>query len=170
MKDLVEFTIDKLLQQERMQKPATAQQRDESGKKFKQVMAKLPDHAAMHRVPGSQLPTDNKTKDPALWKTSLELEAIFVQQMMTEMRKTVNKSEFLPSGFAEDVHGSMMDQAIAQVSSRQSKFGLAESIYKQLESSQGQVNGEISTQEISQTADKLKMANDLSLEARKHAH
>jgi len=169
MKDLVEFTIDGILQKEQMQARNNTQQVQESGKKFRQIMDKLPDHADLHAV-GSQIPANNKVKDEALWKTSLELEAIFVQQMMTEMRKTVNKSDFLPSGFAEDVHGSMMDQAIAQVSSRQSKFGLAENIYKQLETSKGQVNGEVSTQEISQAADKLKMGNDLSLEVRKHAH
>ena len=37
MKDLVEFTIDNLLQQERLQQPAQAQQTQESGKKFRQV-------------------------------------------------------------------------------------------------------------------------------------
>lgn len=169
MKDLVEFTIDGILQKEQMQKQPNAQQSEKAGMKFRQVISKVPDHAALHAT-GSQLPANNKVKDEALWKTSLELEAIFVQQMMSEMRKTVHKSDFMPSGFAEDVHGSMMDQAIAQVSSRQSKFGIAENIYKQLESSQGHVNGEVSTQEISQTADKLKMDNHLSLEARKHAH
>ncbi|OIO69845.1 MAG: hypothetical protein AUJ57_08840 [Zetaproteobacteria bacterium CG1_02_53_45] len=169
MKDLVEFTIDNLLQQERLQQPAQAQQTQESGKKFRQVMATVPDHAVLHDV-GSEMPAAHKVKDEALWKTSKQLEAIFVQQMMAEMRKTVGKSEFMPSGFAEDVHGSMMDEAIAQASVKQSSFGLAESIYKQLETAQGNVNRQVSTQEISQTADNLKMVNDLSLEARKHAH
>ncbi|PJA32267.1 MAG: flagellar biosynthesis protein FlgJ [Zetaproteobacteria bacterium CG_4_9_14_3_um_filter_53_7] len=169
MKDLVEFTIDNLLQQERMQQPAQVLQTQESGKKFRQVMTKLPDHAVLHDV-GPEMQPAIKVKDEALWKTSKQLEAIFVQQMMTEMRKTISKSEFMPSGFAEDVHGSMMDEAIAQASVKQSSFGIAESIYRQLESAQGNVNRQVTAQEISQTADNLKMVNDLSLEARKHAH
>ena len=62
------------------------------------------------------------------------------------------------------------DEAIAQASVKLSSFGIAESIYRQLESAQGNVNWQVTAQEISQTADNLKMVNDLSLEARKHAH
>jgi len=171
MKDLVEFVIDGILQQEKLQKQPA--QTAEAGLKFRQTMAKLPDQTHLHAV-GPQLPAAaaSKDKDEALWKTSLQLEAIFVQQMMSEMRKTVNKSDFMKSGFAQDMHASMMDEAIAQSSTRQSTFGIANAIYRQLETAQGNMQAPASAQEISRTADKLKMAatNDLTMEASKHAH
>jgi len=175
MKDLVEFVIDGILQQEHGQKQPNQAQREEAGAKFRQTMSKLPADDQIHlQAVGPQLPaaSHGKDKDEALWKTSLQLEAVFVQQMMSEMRKTVNKSDFMKSGFAQDMHASMMDEAIAQSSTRQSTFGIATSIYKQLEMAQSNMKPAASTQEISRTADKLKMAvtNDLTLEASKHAH
>jgi len=178
MKDLVEFVIDGILQQEKLQKQPNQAQTEQAGLKFKQTMSSLPadQQAHLHSVgPQTTAATTGKKKNEALWKTSLQLEAIFVQQMMSEMRKTVNKSDFIKSGFAQDMHASMMDEAIAQSSTRHSTFGIASSIYRQLEASEANRQTETSTQEISHTADKIKMAsdliaNDLTLEARKHAH
>lgn len=79
-------------------------------------------------------------RDKKLWKTSLQFEAVFMQQMLSSMHKSVPKSGFLPAGFAEDVHNSMMDQAVAKAASHTDSLGLAPSIYRQLQlASQAQV-------------------------------
>jgi len=161
MRDLVETVIDGILQQERMQQHADRQQ-------AMRAPAKPINQAALHSV-GSQLPTEASQHDEELWQASVQFEAIFVQQMMGEMRKTVPHSGFISHGFAEDVHASMMDEAIAQASTRHSQFGLANTIYKQLARTEAESGQQISTQEISMATDKLKMANDLTTEVNKHA-
>ena len=161
MRDLVEHVIDGIMQHERMQAQSQRQQRHAA-------VTKAPSHAQLHSV-GNQVEAVNKDKNEALWRASLQFEAIFVQQMMTSMRKTIHKSDFLPSGFAQDMHASMMDDAIAQASTKHSNFGLANSIYRQLEAAEQGRSESISTQEISRTADKLKMGHDLTLEVNKHA-
>ncbi len=177
MRDLVETVIDGLLQQEKMQQHAANQKKLHAS--IKVQPARNIDQASLHRI-GPQTPASNKDKDPALWKVSTQFEAIFVQQMMSEMRKTVNKSDFIPSGFAEDVHGSMMDEAIAQASVKHHSFGLADSIYRQLERSKpdskqtglSQLASKQpeSIQEISASADTLKMHHNVTLEVNGHAH
>jgi len=94
-------------------------------------------------------------KDEKLWDACCKFEAIFMQQMMQAMRKSIPKSDFLPQGFAEGVHDSMMDQAIAETGSRQGHLGLAMQMYRQLESS-GAGSGE-AIQGISKVADSDEM-------------
>ncbi|MDQ6992432.1 MAG: rod-binding protein [Mariprofundus sp.] len=106
---------------------------------------------------------DSEGKDPALWKASVQFEAIFIQQMMSEMRSTVNKSEFMPHGFAEDMHASMMDQAIAQASTKHQSMGIATAVYRQLEANNNKAHA------IPNPADTLNIAGDLTTEALKDA-
>ncbi len=166
MRDLVEYVIDGVLKKEQMQRQAKRQRQVQQPQQTA-IQPRI-NHAALHQI-GSQLPTDGKQRDAALWKVSLQFEAIFVQQMMSEMRKTVSKSDFLPNGFAEDVHASMMDQAIADVSSKRSQFGIAESVYKQLEAAQHKQQPTPEAQEIAATADKLTM-QDAALEVNRDAY
>ncbi len=172
MRDLVESVIDGLLQQEKMQQHAARQKKLYAT--MKAPASRHIDQVNVHGT-GSQISASHKERDPALWKVSTQFEAIFVQQMMTEMRKTVHKSDFIPSGFAEDVHGSMMDAAIAQASVKHQRFGIAENIYRQLEAGKNaamrpgaQQPGAI--QAISDSADTLQMKHDITLEANRHAN
>jgi Rod binding domain-containing protein len=161
MRDLVESVIDGLLQQERMQ-----QRR--SPRKIQPQQ-----HQVHYLNSGGQVRDAHKQRDPELWKVSTQFEAIFVQQMLSEMRKTVHKSGFMPSGFAEDVHASMMDEAIAQSSVRHSNFGIAENIYRQLQAAQSARETQAEdapAQGISASADKLKMHDQAILEAASNAH
>jgi len=174
MRDLVESVIDGLLQQEKMQQHAANQKKHRATIKSRLAHTQAINHSRLHAT-GSQMSLSQQDRDPALWKVSTQFEAIFVQQMMSEMRKTVHKSDFIPSGFAEDVHGSMMDEAIAQASVKHHSFGIAENIYRQLEAGQqagrrpgAQQPGSI--QAISVTADKLQMKHDITLEANRHAN
>jgi len=152
MRDLVETVIGGILQQERMQP---------SPKRSAGIPLNKP--GAPLGV-GKQAPPTaaNQQKDPELWKASKQFEAIFLQQMMSEMRSTVKKSDFMPHGYAEDVHASMMDEAIAQASTKRGSLGIANAIYRQLEASSH-------PQGIPNPADKLNMASDLTMEAQKHA-
>jgi len=187
MADLVEYVIDGILKREQMhqqvkQKQVKQQQQANSTKPSPGAVpfAKSfnANYASLHSV-GTQAPAPIKQRDEALWKVSRQLEAVFVQQMMSEMRKTVNKSGFMPSGYAEDVHASMMDDAIAQASVKRSNFGIADNIYRQLEAANNNRNGStqklettqgLTVQEIANTADNLKVSSSLVMEARKHAN
>jgi Rod binding domain-containing protein len=65
-----------------------------------------------------------------------DFEAVFVQQMLEMMDKTVDRQDsFLSGGTGEDYWRSMMNQEVAKsISTRTggSGFGLAESIYRQM--------------------------------------
>lgn len=78
-------------------------------------------------------PVVKTERDKKLWKASVQFEAMFMQQMFSSMHKSVPKSGLLPSGFAEDVHNSMMDQAVAESASRNGSMGIAPSIYRQMQ-------------------------------------
>ncbi|MDX8406555.1 MAG: rod-binding protein [Mariprofundus sp.] len=151
MADLVETVIGGILQRERMQ-PSHHR------------TAGIPLHKAdAADATGKQKALAAKQeKDPQLWKASKQFEAIFLQQMMSEMRSTVSKSEFMPHGYAEDVHASMMDEAMAQASTKHSSLGIANAIYRQLEAGNH-------AHEIPNPADKLNIGSDLTLEAQRHA-
>ncbi|PIP01674.1 MAG: flagellar biosynthesis protein FlgJ [Zetaproteobacteria bacterium CG23_combo_of_CG06-09_8_20_14_all_54_7] len=156
MRDLVETVIGDIMQRERMQKSPAAH------KQTAMRPAPTPGHAPLHSV-GKQVPVpESAQKDPALWKASKQFEAIFLQQMMSEMRSTVSKSEFMPHGFAEDMHASMMDEAIAQASTKHGSIGIANAVYRQLEAGSR-------TQAIPNPADKENMTSDLMMEAIRHA-
>jgi len=56
--------------------------------------------------------------------------AIFVQQMLKEMRKSVPKSGLLDGGFAEDVYRDMFDAVMAEQAAHGGGFGrLAQALY-----------------------------------------
>ena len=61
-----------------------------------------------------------------------EFESVFISYMMTSMRKTVQRSEFMNGGFQEDVYLSMMDEEIARAVARGPGIGLADALYRQI--------------------------------------
>lgn len=71
-----------------------------------------------------------------LKKAAQEFEAIFVQQMLSAMDKTIDrKDSFLNGGSSEEYFRGMLNEEIAKsMTTRQggSGFGLAEAIYKQM--------------------------------------
>jgi flagellar protein FlgJ len=58
-------------------------------------------------------------------------EAYFIQQMLSEMRKTIPKTE--KPGFGNAIYESMFDQALAQKMAENSGIGLAKQIRETLE-------------------------------------
>lgn len=103
----------------------------------------------------------SEIKDEKLWDVCCKFEAIFMQQMMSSMRKSVPESGFLPSGYAEGVHDSMMDQAIADSGSKNGNLGIALQMYRQLERSEAGHDDAI--QGIQEATDNVGMAiyNDI---------
>lgn len=84
--------------------------------------------------------------DQKLKKAAQEFEAIFVQQMLNEMDKTIDrKNSFLNGGSSEEYFRGMLNEEIAKsMTMRQggSGFGLAEAIYKQMAKNAKQDNTE----------------------------
>ncbi len=91
--------------------------------------AKLLDLQRQYQNPENQ---DQKK----LKKAAQEFEAIFVQQMLDAMDKTIDrKDSFLNGGSSEEYFRSMLNEEISKsMTSKQggSGFGLAESIYRQM--------------------------------------
>jgi flagellar protein FlgJ len=89
-----------------------------------------------------------------LKKAAQEFEAIFVQQMLDAMDKTVDrKDSFLNGGSSEEYFRSMLNEEISKsMTTRQggSGFGLAESIYRQMSENAPKNKGE--TQSIQGTS------------------
>lgn len=70
--------------------------------------------------------------DAELRKACEELESVFLQELLKEMRKTVPKDDLFGGGRGEDVFQSMFDQEIAKKMAERGGIGLAEVLYRQL--------------------------------------
>ena len=67
-----------------------------------------------------------------LYEKSMELESYFVKQMLSEMRKTVNKSSLGGGGFAGEMYQDMLYEEYATSMTKNAGFGLADQIYLSL--------------------------------------
>lgn len=77
--------------------------------------------------------TEKQLKDRAkLKQASRMFEAYFLQMMMKEMRKTVNKSGFMSGGYAEELFTDMLDQNRAEQASNGRSMGIASMMEAQL--------------------------------------
>ncbi len=135
MRDLVETVIGQVLKQKPTMKP---------------MAGATPSTSKTSQI---QQPLDIKDKDA--WAACCQFEAMFLQQMMQAMRKTVPESELMPRSYASSTYDSMMDQAIAESGSRQAPLGLAMNMYRQLERD-GYTHQGNNAQDLHQLADSLK--------------
>lgn len=69
-------------------------------------------------------------KTSKLYEKSMELETFFVKQMLSQMRKTVMKSN--ESGFAQNMYEDMLYDEYATSMTKNAGFGLADQIYLSL--------------------------------------
>ncbi|HTY37985.1 MAG TPA: transglycosylase SLT domain-containing protein [Bacteroidota bacterium] len=74
---------------------------------------------------------DDKSKQK-LQKAVQDFEAIFVNYMLQNMRKTVQKSDDEDSGFGGDMMQGMFDLEISKHVAKSSNLGMGEMLYKQL--------------------------------------
>lgn len=79
-------------------------------------------------LPDNKFKNDNKLK-----KACFELESLFLNQLMKEMRATIPKSEMMGGGKAEEIYTAMLDSQLAKEISLTKGIGLGEMIYKQME-------------------------------------
>lgn len=71
-------------------------------------------------------------ENPALKKVAKDFEAVFINQMVGAMRKTVVKGGMIPETNAERIYQSMLDQQHAERISDAEQIGLSNIIYEHL--------------------------------------
>jgi Rod binding domain-containing protein len=76
---------------------------------------------------------DKAQKKLELKKACQAMEAVFTEQMLKEMRKTVHKTKLIDGGFAEEVFSDMLYTEYAQKMAENSESGIASMMYKSLE-------------------------------------
>lgn len=84
------------------------------------------DHLAQETEKAQQTKDDTKLK-----KTCQDLEAVFLNIMMTNMRKTVDKSKLVDSS-QEETMTSMLDAEMTKDMAKAGGIGLADMLYHQL--------------------------------------
>lgn len=87
---------------------------------------------------GTQVSTPDNEKDIKLRKerlreASYDLEAIFVNMLLDEMRKSTGKTEMFHGGYAEDMWNDMLYDEYAKNMAKSNKFGIANTIYNSME-------------------------------------
>lgn len=71
-------------------------------------------------------------KTSKLYEKSMELESFFVKQVLSSMRKTVNKGAFSGGGLAGNMYEDMLFDEYAANMTKNAGFGLADQIYLSL--------------------------------------
>jgi len=69
--------------------------------------------------------------DAKLKKTCKDMEAMFLNMMMTDMRKTIQKSKLVDSS-KEDIMTSMLDTEVTKNMANAGGMGLGDMLYRQL--------------------------------------
>jgi Rod binding domain-containing protein len=67
-----------------------------------------------------------------LRKAAKDFEAVFLYQVLKQMRNTINKEEMFHGGTGEDLFSDMMDEEIAKTMAGRGSTGIGEAIYRQL--------------------------------------
>lgn len=76
---------------------------------------------------------NDKPVDKKLMDVCIEMESLFVYQMLKEMRKTVHKeNDLLYGGMAQEIFEDMLYNEYALQMSKTANFGLAKTLYEQL--------------------------------------
>lgn len=73
------------------------------------------------------------TKDEkALKSVCKDFEGVFMKIIYKEMKATVIKSDFMPTSNAKDMFDSMLDDKLAEESSKAGGIGLGDMLFKQM--------------------------------------
>ncbi len=80
-------------------------------------------------------------EDARLRKACEELETVFIEYLIREMRKTVPRDEIFGGGRGEEVFQGMFDQEIAKKMSARGGIGLGEILYEQLSAHAARARG-----------------------------
>ena len=77
-------------------------------------------------------PNQHIDRGSELYRQCQEFESLFVNMMLKEMRKTVDKAGLLDGGQAEDIFQDMLYDEYSKDMTRAAGFGLSDQIYTQL--------------------------------------
>lgn len=80
--------------------------------------------------------------DKKLKKACSDLEAVFLNMMFKQMRNTVQKSDFLNGGYAEEMYEDMLYEKYAEEISKGRGTGLGDMLYEQLSKGMNKESGE----------------------------
>lgn len=124
---------------------------------LRQFGSELERAAAARNPSASQIQEEIKA-DPErkkLFEASQEFQAIFLNQMLSAMRKTISKdNDLLSGGRTQEIFEDFLYDEYAKSMSKQPGFTLADEIYKQLSSNMGparpaaSVTPSVSTEEL----------------------
>ena len=78
------------------------------------------------------MPDRDIPEDEGLRNVSRQFESLFVNQLISAMRKTVVRDGLIPESQGEKVYQAMLDQQYAQRMSDTDQIGLSKIIYEQL--------------------------------------
>ncbi len=70
--------------------------------------------------------------DQALRRAAVELESLFIHQLLKEMRATVPHSGLTGSGAGREIHTTLIDMQLSRQLAREGGIGLAELIFNNL--------------------------------------
>ncbi|MFH1896823.1 MAG: rod-binding protein [Candidatus Desantisbacteria bacterium] len=76
---------------------------------------------------------DLELRKDKLHEASYNLEAIFVNMLLDEMRKSTGKTEMFHGGYAEGMWEDMLYDEYAKNMAKSNKFGIANTIYHSME-------------------------------------
>ena len=81
----------------------------------------------------TQTPTASKGQNPEkLKEAAQQFEAIFIQQMYKEMRKTIPDDGLIPRGNADDIYAQLQDTEAAKITAQNVGIGLTDLMMQQL--------------------------------------
>lgn len=123
--------IESLAKKEQLAATASAAQKTQpvnTGLEFDKMLTDL--------VAGKNSPLHgHELQKRKLADSCLEMESIFVNKMLKEMRTTVHKGEMFHGGMAEDFFEDMLYDEYAKNVSKNSRLGIARSMYQELSKS-----------------------------------
>lgn len=81
----------------------------------------------------NQIDIGNKIEDKKLKESCRDFEAIFIYQLLSQMRSSIPKGGLFQESQAEKIYQSMLDEEYSKVISRSGdNLGLGEMLYRQL--------------------------------------
>ena len=98
-------------------------------------MGNVPIYPKIGNIEGLPLATkggDRKLDRDKLKKSCADFEAVFIQQLLKSMRRTVMRSDFIGNGAGKDIYESLFDQELSQSLSKREGLGLGKMIYNRM--------------------------------------
>lgn len=97
-----------------------------------EIMPIYPNNVVGGGIPLVTQGEDKELDRKKLEKTCSEFEAIFIQQMLQSMRKTIISSGLLENGLGKGIYESLFDQQLSQCLANRRGLGVGKMIYDQM--------------------------------------